>query len=149
MIPNFVSVPNGLYPLLPPGIYDATLQEVYARFAINSQRKILFDGLSAGLDNLFKAGCKQIFLDGSYVSGKPIPGDYDLVWDIKNVDGALVDPVLYDFTHGAGTHYQKVKYLGEYFPSYLIESSSNKSFVDFFQIDFNSGRAKGIIRITN
>lgn len=147
MIPSFIIVPGALWPILPAGVYDATIDEVEKRFAINEKRRILFEGLLKATDNLFKSGCPQIFLDGSYVTAKPEPGDFDALWDTTFVDPALLDPIFIDFKQG--TKNQKAKYLGEFFPARMKEAGSNMSFFDFFQTEKQTGVGKGIIRITN
>lgn len=147
MIPSFIIVPGALWPLLPTGVYEATMEEVYNRFAINDKRKRLFAGLSAAADNLFGAGSPQIYLDGSYVTAKPEPGDYDALWDRRFVNPDLLDPLFLDLIHG--TDAQKEKYLGEFFPSAALESGSMKPFLEFFMTDGVSGSGKGIIKIIN
>ncbi len=145
MIPNFITYSGSPWPVLPPGIHDATLVEVYDRFVTNDKRKILYQGMIRGLDNIFKSGCPQVFLDGSYVTEKPNPGDYEICWDGRLVDPNLLDPVFFDFRNGRQT--QKDKYGGEYFPSTMIETGSRRTFLDFFQTDKQTGNPKGIIRI--
>lgn len=147
MIPLFEIVPGALWPLLPPGIHDATLPEVYDRYAINEKRINLFNGFERAIENIFGAGCLQVYLDGSFVTGKPFPGDYDALWDRRFVDPDMLDPVFLDFSKG--TTDQKVKYLGEFFPASAVEARSGHSFMHFFQIDKMSGARKGIIRIIN
>jgi hypothetical protein len=147
MIPNFVIVPNALWPLLPPGIHDASWSEIEARYGGTARRLMLLRGLKTGLDHLFGLGCPQVFLDGSFVTAKPEPGDYEVVWDARYVDPTYLDPIFLDFN--MGTLPQKQKYLGEYFPSTFIEANSGKPFVEFFQNDTESGQRKGIIRLVN
>jgi hypothetical protein len=145
MIPSFIIVNGALWPILPPGIYDASISEIEIRYATNSHRKQLFEGLKNALNNLFSSGCQQIFLDGSFVTAKPKPNDYEVAWDPRFVDPNILDPVFLDFTHG--TIHQKKKYLGEFFPSTITEAKSGKLFLDFFQIEKNTGTKKGIIRL--
>ena len=116
-------------------------------FSSTQRRHDLLVGLESALANLFGSGCPQIFLDGSFVTAKPFPGDYELVWDPRFVDPLTLDPVFLDFTQG--TIYQKQKYLGEFFPSTYIEARSGKPFLDFFQLDKDTGARKGIIRLQN
>lgn len=146
MIPDFTTVHGALWPLLPPGIYDASLHEFVERFVYNDKRQVLYQGLLMGLTNLFQAGCRQAFIDGSYVTAKPVPGDYDLCWDIAGVNPNLIDPVFEDFSNKREN--QKLKYGGEYFPFSFLEPPAH-SFLTFFQTDKASGGQKGIIRITN
>lgn len=145
MIPNFITISGCPWQVLPPGIHDATLNEVYQRFVTNTRRKELYGGLEQGLGNLFKSGCLQAFLDGSYVTDKPIPGDYEVCWDGRYVNPTILDPVFLDFSNGREA--QKLKYGGEYFPAAMIEGGSGKTFLDFFQNEKLSGNPKGIIRI--
>ena len=147
MIPDFINVKNAPWPLLPPGIWDATLDEVHARFANNPKRLILFEGMKIGIENIFKAGSPQLFLDGSYVTGKPLPNDYEICWDATSVDPNLLDPTLMIFDDGRKD--QKLRFKGEYFPAFWVEAGSGHPFIDFFQQDKESGKKKGIVRIGN
>lgn len=147
MIPEFTTYPGALWPLLPPGIHDADMDEIYNRFVINDRRKELFTGLKAGLDNIFASGCQQVFLDGSYVTAKPLPNDYEVCWDARYVNPNTLDPVFLRFENGRAL--QKAKYQGEYFPAMMTEGQSGKPFLDFFQNDTATGKRKGIVRITN
>lgn len=91
------------------------------------------------------AGCATVYLDGSYVTGKPLPGDFDACWNPEGVDIAKLDPVLKDFSHARRA--QKQKYFGEFFPSIVLADGKN-SFLDFFQTEKDTGLQKGIIAIS-
>lgn len=145
MIPSFIVQKGALWPILPAGVYDASIYEIELRYATSTHRLALFKGLKKALENLFSAGCQQIFLDGSFVTAKPKPDDYEVAWDPRFVDPNILDPVFLDFTYG--TIPQKKKYLGEFFPSTFIEAKSGKLFVDFFQTEKDTGNQKGIIRL--
>ncbi len=147
MIPSFIIVPKALHPILPPGVYDATINEFQKRFVTNEKRRELFEGMKKALKNIFESGCPQVFIDGSYVTAKPKPNDYEICWDMRSVNPALLDKTFIDFSNG--TRDQKLKYLGEFFPVQAIEKGSGKPFLEFFQTDKESGNRKGIIRITN
>jgi hypothetical protein len=143
VIPLSVDI-NGLWNDLPPGIHDATLDEIEQRFATNPKRKKLFEGLKAGILALRAAGCREVFLDGSFISEKPEPGDFDACWDPTGVDASKLDPVLLDFKDGRRN--QKKKYYGEFFVS-SASADRTRTFVKFFQIEKHTGKAKGIVRI--
>jgi len=143
MIPNFVNV-GGPWKVLPPGVHDATLKEVEARFAMSDHRKRLFSGFRRGVMALRKAGCRKIFLDGSFVTEKPIPGDFDACWDPMGVDPTKLDSVLLDFNDRRKK--QKECFHGEFFQANLLADGEH-FFFDFFQIDRHTGNVKGIIRI--
>lgn len=90
MIPPFNQ--NGA---LPPGIYAATLPEIKARFATNSTRDALFAGLKLLAHDLAAAGCKTLYLNGSFITDKQDPKDYDACWETDGVDNRI-DPILRD-----------------------------------------------------
>src|SRR5215469_6170594 len=115
MIPAFQ--PDGT---LPPGIHSATWGEVEQRFGIDRHRLRLLAGLRAVLQKLSQAGCQKVYLDGSFVTEKDVPGDFDAAWDMAGVDFALlmaIEPALFDFSNRRAA--QKAKYLGELFPAEL------------------------------
>lgn len=143
MIPSFVSV-GGPWKVLPPGVHVATIEEIRTRFAITPYRQHLFFGFLRAIHSLSKAGCKIVFLDGSFITAKPIPEDYDVCWDPSGVDGCKLDPVFLVFSNARKE--QKRQYYGEFFPSNCLADSTN-NFFTFFQIDKYTGNNKGIIKI--
>ena len=140
MIPEFDK-----YGLLPQGIHWATWPELVDRFGDNPWRLRLADGLAAALDELKRAGCRVVYVDGSFVTEKLIPNDFDACWDEAGVDPTLLDPALLTFDLGRAT--QKAKYLGELFPLSAVADSDGSPFIEFFQIDRETGRRKGIVAI--
>lgn len=145
MVPAFVDLAGSPWPVLPAGIHFATLSEVAARFASNPGRRAQFKGLVAALVNLRGAGCVRAFLDGSYVTAKPRPSDFDACWDPGGVNPAFLDPVLLTFDdHRAA---QKAKYKGEFFPSTIPADAIGTIFIEFFQVDRFTGARKGIVAI--
>jgi hypothetical protein len=143
MIPDFIDI-GGPWRVLPPGVHSATLEEIELRFATSDHRKRLFSGFRNGVTSLHKAGCRKIFLDGSFITEKPIPGDYDVCWDSMGVNDAKLDPVFHDFSDRRKK--QKDRFYGEFFPTNSI-ADGKRFFFDFFQIDKYTGNAKGIICI--
>ena len=103
------------------------------------------EGFRAAIENLRDAGCSVVYLDGSFVTSKPHPNDYDACWEEAGVDPTALDPVL--LTFDAGRAAQKAKYLGEFFPASIIADVDGLSFLEFFQTDKEIGRPKGIIAI--
>ena len=87
----------------------------------------------------------MIYLDGSFVTAKAHPGDFDACWDIQDVDEEALDPVFWSFSHGRAA--QKQRFLGELFPAQLPEGATGRSFVEFFQVNKYSGEPKGIVAI--
>jgi hypothetical protein len=146
MIPPLVAIAGSPWDVLPPGIHLATLAEVQQRFASNPHRRLLFTGLVDASIHLSLVGCRRILLDGSFVTAKPSPRDYDACWDPDGVDFTRLDPVFGDFDNGRAN--QKARFRGEFFPSTLIEANSAGTFADFFQIDRFTGKRKGILSIS-
>src|SRR5919204_935850 len=99
--------------LLPAGLHEATWEELVARFGTTPRRLALLAGLKAALDGLRAAGCRRAYVDGSFVTTKPDPGDFDGCWETDGVDPARLDPVLMTFDRGRRA--QKAKYGGELF----------------------------------
>lgn len=130
--------------LLPPGVHPADWSEIENRFATNARRRWLLDGLHDALLELRRVSCPAAFLDGSFVTDKAVPGDYDLCWDHTAVDLTLIDPVFLDVAHPRAA--QQAKYRGDLLPN-VLEGSSGMLFVDFFQIDKATGKPKGIIAL--
>ena len=93
MIPEFLPSGN-----LPPGIHDVSWQDFCERFGHTAHRKSLLDGLASALKDLSVAGCKVVYIDGSFVTNKEVPGDYDLCWSIDSVVPEKLNWVLLDFS---------------------------------------------------
>ena len=102
-------------------------------------------GLKAAIVNLKNAGCRTVYVDGSFVTSKGIPGDFDACWEVEGVDPYKLDPVLLTFENGRAA--QKAKYLGEMFPAGYIADDDGSYFLEFFQMDKDTGEQKGIIAI--
>jgi hypothetical protein len=146
MIPALVALAGSPWMVLPPGIHQAGLGDVEAAFATTPWRRDLFGGLVKAAELLRKAGCPTIYLDGSFVTGKPRPGDFDACWDPAGVDRKKLDPVFLDFSNSRLA--QKAAFKGEFFPSSMICADVGKAFVEFFQLDRFTGKRKGVISIS-
>ena len=138
MIPDFDS--RGL---LPKGLFRASWQEIEKRFGGNRRRRQLLKGLKSALDLLKEAGCRRVYIDGSFVTSKEWPNDIDVCWDVDGVDPISLDSVFFDFSNAREA--QRSKFGAEFFPAQAPQRL--KTFLDFFQIDKVSGRPKGIIEL--
>jgi hypothetical protein len=105
----------------------------------------LLTGLRAALEALRVAGCRRVYVDGSFVTAKEVPGDFDGCWEAEDVDYEALDPVLLDFRDRRAA--QKAKFGGEMFVASWGADPEGARFLDFFQIDKNTGDAKGIVAI--
>ena len=129
---------------LPPGIHPATFDEISQRLGWNGRRRGLLEGLTRGCDAIWLAGGGSVWVDGSFVTEKPLPGDFDACWDHRLAALATLDPILQDFTNDRAR--QKAKYGGEFFPN-IREGQTSLLFVEFFQLRKDGGGRKGIIQI--
>lgn len=134
--------PDGL---LPHGVHTAGWDELEQRFATTPWRSQLLAGFRRACVALAAAGCGQVWLDGSFVTTKDVPGDFDGCWDPAGVRARLLDPVLLTFDNRRAA--QKAKYLGELFPATHMAAAGGPAFVDFFQVDKVTGDPKGIVLV--
>jgi hypothetical protein len=128
---------------LPPGVYASTWALFVTRFGITEHRRRLITGMKRAFDSLKRAGCRRANVDGSFVTDKECPGDYDACWDPVGVNAALLEPILLRFENGRLL--QKIVFFGELFPSHWPANAAGKRFIDFFQIDKDTGYQKGIV----
>jgi hypothetical protein len=143
MIPEFDDRGN-----LPPGRHVATWAQFECRFGTNEHRRMLLAEMKRMLRSLKSVGCRRVYIDGSFVTSKDQPSDYDGCWDRTGMDLKALkaaDPILLVFSNKRAL--QKLKYGGEMFPAQLSEGASGRVFLDFFQRDKNTGDEKGIVEI--
>ena len=143
MIPDFDLSGN-----LPPGVHDANWDEVARRFGWTKRRRELLDGLKAALEPLREAGCRRVFINGSFVTDKDEPGDIDVAWDPEGVDVDRLlelEPVFGDFADQRAS--QKAKFGCEFFPSSFTADLVGNTFLEFFQIDKETEAQKGIVAL--
>lgn len=115
--------------------------------AVNAHRRVILAGLRRALAALQAAGCTIIYIDGSFVTKKEFPGDFDGCWDRTGVNRATLqrlDPTLLDFSNHRAA--QKAKYRGELFLADGPANSAGTLFLDFFQYD-RDGNRKGIVKL--
>ncbi len=140
MIPSFDERGN-----LPPGIHPATWDEIVERYATNERRGQLLEWLHLAIESLRAAGCSRVYLDGSFVTDKEAPGDFDACWEASGVDPDLLDPVLLDFSDRRAA--QKARYGGELFPAQVAAEPGGTVFLEYFQHDRQTGEPKGIVAL--
>src|SRR5712692_3840497 len=114
MVPKFDQTGN-----LPPGIHWITWKEMVSGFGFTPRRERLLAGLRRALALLKSAGCRDVYIDGSFVTAKAQPVDFDACWAIEGVDPERLDPVFLDFSDSRAR--QKVRFFGEFFPAELPE----------------------------
>ncbi|MGH2639600.1 MAG: DUF6932 family protein [Rhabdochlamydiaceae bacterium] len=130
---------------LPEGIHWATWSEICERFGKTKRRRELLVGLKAALLSLKGAGCRVVYVDGSFATSKENPRDFDCCWEPEGVDVGRLDKVFLH-TNRQGRLAQKMRYGGEFFLTDAPELGSKTTFFRFFQKD-RDGNSKGILGI--
>lgn len=105
----------------------------------------MLDGFGAAVASLRDAGCSRVYLNGSFVTDKEIPGDFDACWEVSGVDPDLLDPELLDFSDRRAA--QKARYAGELFPAQVAAEPGETVFLEYFQRDRQTGEPKGIVAL--
>jgi hypothetical protein len=130
---------------LPPGIHYATWTEIVTRYATSSHRRDLVDGLLDALRSLKTAGCTTAYLDGSFITVKAHPDDFDACWEPASVVPDHLDPELQEFSDKRAA--QKARYGGELCPANWAADPSGTTYFEYFQRDPITRQPKGIIAI--
>ena len=141
MIPPFAPATGNL----PPGVHEATWDEVVARYGYSAHRLRLLAGLKTALDALRVAGCRRVYLNGSFVTAKVRPNDFDACWEADGVDPDLLDPALLTWSNRRAA--QKKKFGGELFIANSAATPSGVRYLEFFQGDRETGERKGIVAL--
>ncbi len=84
----------------------------------------MIDGLKKAMEQLKEAGCSTIYIDGSFVTNKQNPGDFNACWEDNAVNVSYlksIAPTLYNFTLMRAE--QKVRYRGNFFPRIILLTS--------------------------
>lgn len=133
---------------LPPGIYETPWDEVVEHFGYTAYRRDLLGGLLDALQVLRAAGCRRVYLDGSFVTTKWEPGDFDVCWEVDGVDLvrlAREAPIFFDLRFPRAA--QKGRFRGELLPVRVAGEPSERAVFEEFQRDIVTGAAKGILTI--
>ncbi len=149
MIPPFDESTGGL----PPGDHTATLTEVSKRLGFTPRRRWLIKGLRQAVNAYWAAGIEEVYIDGSFCTGKPDPGDIDGYWVEPDPDVYdRLDPYWINFELVLVPHLRKWKWRMwadhglEFFIHPAMDAAPNIGFPEFFRQD-RDGRPRGIIRI--
>lgn len=149
MIPAFDPATGAL----PPGDHQATLEQIAKRFGFTPRRRWLLKGLRAAVEAFWAAGITDIYIDGSFCTEKPDPGDIDGYW-VEPDEGVYdrVDPYWIDFELVLVPHVRKWKWRMwsehgvEFFIDPAMQASPEMGFPEFFRQD-RDGQPRGVIRV--
>jgi hypothetical protein len=121
------------------------LGRIVDRYGTTDRRRELLEGLQQALETLRAAGCRRLYIDGSFVTAKDEPADFDACWEIAGVDPSRLDPVLLTFANRREA--QKARFGGELFPAESAADPHGTRFLDYFQQDKVTGERKGIVAL--
>jgi hypothetical protein len=125
---------------LPPGEHFAGWNEFAKRFGGNPVRDRLLRGLLRMATNLRNSGCTLFLVDGSFVTSKAYPSDYDACCDFSGINVGKLDLCLV-----GSREEMKAEYFGELFPEHYM-ADDDYTFREFFQTDRDDNR-KGLVRL--
>ncbi len=91
---------------------------------------------------LKKANCRCLYLNGSFVTTKELPNDYDACWEVDDVDRSIDPLLLNPFKR---LRELKLKYRGGIFPR-IPELLNGLDHLAIFQRDIDAN-VKGILVI--
>ena len=132
---------------LPPGIYDASLDELTERFGGSSHRQQLLLGLGQYLAELGRWTLAQaVLVDGSFVTDEPEPNDIDVV--LVLLDGYDVSQGVSPFEYNLRSRRRVQQAYGLDLFVVRPRSLEYVRFVDFFsQVRNQPQRTKGLVRV--
>jgi hypothetical protein len=130
--------------ILDPGIHKMTWKAFYSFFSFSPRRKELLSGLEKVLAILQEIGVTRIYIDGSFVTSKTEPNDWDACFE-SSASSANKLLCKYPFCDRVK---QKELYKGELFYANSEADEHGTKFLDFFQqMRENSVIKKGIVEI--
>jgi hypothetical protein len=138
---------------LPPGDHRATLDEISRGLGFTPRRRWLLKGLRAAVNAFWAAGIEGIYIDGSFCTEKPDPGDIDGYWiepDPEVYD--RIDPYWIDFELILVPHLRQWKWRMwaehgvEFFIHPAMQASREVGFPEFFRRS-RDGNPRGVIQV--
>ncbi len=128
---------------LPPGIHKMDFEHLARRFGWNDWRRFLLGGVERACAELGSVDCRGIFVDGSFVTAKDVPQDWDGAYDPHQVRFDRLDPIMLRYDDGRRA--MNAKYLGDIFP-WNAKTGDGGAYLDFFTTD-RDGVGKGVVLI--
>ena len=128
--------------ILKQGEHGTTWIEFSKLSGFTRRRRKIIRRMRPMLLHMRDVGCKFVNIDGSFVTSKINPNDFDGTLDPEGVDITKLDPII----KNEDKFSMKEKYFGELYRQNTIEAGTGNSFDEFFQVDrFNN--SKGVVII--
>lgn len=132
--------------LLPPGLFLAEVDEIEERFGRSTpRRKELFERLMMFIELAQHCRAVRMFVNGSFVTAKPEPGDVDVViWLDERVYELLLENGDHKCLHLEQMF--KTREPGEAFP--VFEELTWNEWIDFFSLlREHPNKSKGLVEV--
>lgn len=101
--------------------------------------------MRALLAHLKSVRCRALYVDGSFVTAKELPNDYDACWDVEGVKVEKLDTTLLAFSD-EGKRAMQDKYRGDIRPGSCSPAEKDCTYLEFFQTG-RDGEPKGIVKL--
>ena len=137
MIPAFDPATNAL----PAGIHESNWPEVVARFGYNDRRQALLTGLRNALISLAEAGCTWVYLGGSFVAARELPGDWDGCFEGAGLNFLHLAKSIARGDRGG----MDLLFGGEMYNA-SAPTNTGETFIQFFQLN-REGQAVGLVAL--
>lgn len=127
-----------------PGIHQLDFKTFKDEFGFNKHRLAMIAGLEKAIRAFKSCGATFIYIDGSFVTKKEYPNDYDACWDQLTFNWMKLFtefPVFLGDRVG-----QKAIYSGEFFSALAIANPPRQAYLDFLQRD-RYDNLKGIVKL--
>lgn len=148
---NFDAVGN----LIPQGNVQSTILELEQIFKINPVRTAIYKNYQIYIDDLKAIIGKNIkqWVDGSYVTKNPMPGDIDILSFLDHDDYEKHESQLADFVYPRSKKIYNVDaYIIIVYPAdhkkYFYYKSDYAEWMFNFSKDFKTNNKKGFLEIT-
>lgn len=131
--------------LLPAGVHDCDLDEIEAMFCVNDHREALWASFGRFLRWMTgKPKVQFLYVDGSFTTDKPLPGDIDVIVDLS---GAAQNDIITWAQIWAREH-DLIKQLHRA-DFHLSRAGQKEGMVEFFQrVGIKDGMSRGIAPAT-
>lgn len=136
--------------VLPPGVHECTLDEIeeaFGQFQSSDRRPRLFRDLQRYIAAVRSAAVgKYLVVNGSYVTGKPDPGDIDILLVLRDdLDLTLTVP---PFEYNARSkRYVRKEYALDFYVGFDGDDTSERMLRVFSEVKHAPGFFKGILKI--
>ena len=129
------------------GSHPVTWEEFVMEFGYNARRMDLIHGLEQLICDLADCGCTAIYIDGSFVTKKRNPADFDACWKHNEADVDLHKlKTKYPEIFTGSISAQKLIYKGEVRNAFDF-ADYDDCYLHYFQKDKGDKSPKGIIQL--